>query len=80
MKPRFDKLTTGLELGWTDPGCYSAGLTLASPASSSCRLPLPDQRLAKAMNSPTMPRRNSSTVTTKIAPWITSTHSPKVAR
>ena len=27
-----------------------------------------------------MPRRNTSTQTTKIAPWITSTHWPKGAR
>ena len=30
--------------------------------------------------SPTMPRRNSSTQATKIAPWITVTHSPNWAR
>ena len=58
-------------------GSYSAGRTLSSAwlaalASANGR--------AKAMISPTMPRRNSSTVTTKIAPWMTSTHSPKPAR
>src|SRR5512136_320578 len=30
-------------------------------------------------SSPTTPRRNSSTQATKIAPWITSTHSPNGA-
>ena len=33
-----------------------------------------------AASSPTMPRRNASTQTTKIAPVITVTHSPKPAR
>src|SRR5262245_2826163 len=56
-------------------------LVLSDGAREPCQTPgLPPSRLASAMSSPTMPRRNNRTVTTKMAPWITSTHSPKVAR
>jgi len=41
--------------------------------------PQSDQPIALPI-SPTMPRRNSSTQATKIAPWMTVTHSPKPAR
>ena len=48
------------------PSCAGPGLARA--------------RRTNAMTSPTTPRRNSSTVMTKMAPWITSTHSPRPVR
>ena len=38
------------------------------------------ETLARAANSPTMPRRNASTQATNTTPWITVTHSPNWAR
>ena len=54
---------------------------VATPAAAVGRAET-DHSLMRRMlaSSPTMPRRNSSTQTTKIAPWTTNTHWPIVVR
>src|SRR5690348_8371567 len=47
-------------------------------SSTSCGLRC--RRLTKWTTSPITPRRNASTQTTKIVPWITVTHEPSSAR
>jgi hypothetical protein len=59
------------------------GDAVANPASPPFRVPVAyDQSgfLIHFDTTPTIPSRNSSTPITKITPWMTVTHAPKVAR
>ncbi len=64
--------TTFAAIGGVPPNNDAQSAALAAPA--------PDRRRHHSATSPTRPRRNAMTITTKIRPWITITNSPNEAR
>src|SRR5579864_3009841 len=68
---RVQAVLAGFELADHEARCIPG-------SSTSCGLRC--RRLRKWTISPTTPRRNASTQTTKIVPWITVTHEPSSAR